>query len=60
MYLPGDGGDFVGTASKILRPRKPLSWLDPGPYGTLGVGGGFALGIYILPYLLFFGLILSR
>ncbi len=39
-----DGGDFVSTASYIVRPRAPLSWLDPGPYGTLGVGGGFALG----------------
>ena len=39
-----DGGDFVGTASYILRPRAPLSWLDPGAFGTLGVGGGFALG----------------
>jgi acetolactate synthase-1/2/3 large subunit len=39
-----DGGDFVGTASYILRPRKPLSWLDPGVFGTLGVGGGFAVG----------------
>ena len=39
-----DGGDFVGTASYILRPPHPLSWLDPGPFGTLGVGGGFALG----------------
>ena len=39
-----DGGDFVGTASYILRPRGPLKWLDPGPFGTLGVGGGFALG----------------
>ena len=39
-----DGGDFVGTASYILRPRGPLGWLDPGPFGTLGVGGGFALG----------------
>lgn len=39
-----DGGDFVGTASYILKPRKPLSWLDPGVFGTLGVGGGFALG----------------
>jgi thiamine pyrophosphate-dependent acetolactate synthase large subunit-like protein len=27
-----------------LRPRKPLGWLDPGAFGTLGVGGGFALG----------------
>lgn len=39
-----DGGDFVGTASYILRPRQPLSWLDPGVFGTLGVGGGFAVG----------------
>ena len=42
--LVADGGDFVATASYILRPRSPLSWLDPGPYGTLGVGGGFAIG----------------
>jgi thiamine pyrophosphate-dependent acetolactate synthase large subunit-like protein len=39
-----DGGDFVATASYITRPRSPLSWLDPGVFGTLGVGGGFALG----------------
>jgi acetolactate synthase-1/2/3 large subunit len=39
-----DGGDFVATASYILRPRSPLSWLDPGAFGTLGVGAGFALG----------------
>ena len=39
-----DGGDFVATASYILRPRSPLSWLDPGVFGTLGVGGGFATG----------------
>jgi len=42
--LVADGGDFVATASYILRPRSALSWLDPGPYGTLGVGGGFAIG----------------
>jgi acetolactate synthase-1/2/3 large subunit len=41
--LVADGGDFVATASYVLRPRGPLSWLDPGPFGTLGVGGGFAL-----------------
>ncbi len=41
--IVGDGGDFVATASYIVRPRGPLSWLDPGPYGTLGVGAGFAL-----------------
>ncbi|MGB5544724.1 MAG: thiamine pyrophosphate-binding protein [Gammaproteobacteria bacterium] len=39
-----DGGDFVGTASYIVRPRGPLQWLDPGVFGTLGVGAGFALG----------------
>jgi len=39
-----DGGDFVATASYVVRPRAPLSWLDPGVFGTLGVGGGFALG----------------
>jgi acetolactate synthase-1/2/3 large subunit len=42
--LIGDGGDFVGTAAYTVRPPQPLSWLDPGPFGTLGVGGGFALG----------------
>lgn len=39
-----DGGDFVGSAAYILKPRGPLRWLDPGAFGTLGVGGGFALG----------------
>lgn len=42
--LVADGGDFVATAAYILRPRGPLMWLDPGAFGTLGVGGGFALG----------------
>lgn len=39
-----DGGDFVGTSAYTLRPGAPLSWLDPGVFGTLGVGAGFALG----------------
>ncbi|RJP84066.1 MAG: thiamine pyrophosphate-binding protein [Desulfobacteraceae bacterium] len=39
----GDGGDFVATASYIVHPRGPLSWLDPGAFGTLGVGAGFAI-----------------
>jgi thiamine pyrophosphate-dependent acetolactate synthase large subunit-like protein len=42
--LVADGGDFVATASYIVRPRGPLTWLDPGAFGTLGVGAGFALG----------------
>jgi thiamine pyrophosphate-dependent acetolactate synthase large subunit-like protein len=42
--IVADGGDFVATAAYTLSPRAPLSWLDPGVFGTLGVGGGFALG----------------
>ena len=41
--LIADGGDFVATASYIVRPSGPLTWLDPGVFGTLGVGAGFAL-----------------
>ena len=33
----------MGNGRKY-RPRGPLTWLDPGAFGTLGVGGGFALG----------------
>jgi acetolactate synthase-like protein len=42
--IVADGGDFVATAAYTVSPRGPLSWLDPGVFGTLGVGGGFALG----------------
>lgn len=42
--IVADGGDFVATASYTVRPRGPLSWLDPGAFGTLGVGAGFAMG----------------
>uniref|UniRef100_A0A914LBY1 2-hydroxyacyl-CoA lyase 2 n=2 Tax=Meloidogyne TaxID=189290 RepID=A0A914LBY1_MELIC len=42
--LVADGGDFVGSAAYIVRPGGPLQWLDPGTFGTLGVGAGFALG----------------
>jgi thiamine pyrophosphate-dependent acetolactate synthase large subunit-like protein len=42
--IVADGGDFVATAAYTLKPQAPLSWLDPGVFGTLGVGGGFALG----------------
>ena len=42
--LVADGGDFVASSAYILHPRKPLSWLDPGVFGTLGMGAGFALG----------------
>ncbi len=42
--LVADGGDFVATAAYTVKPRGPLRWLDPGVFGTLGVGGGFAVG----------------
>lgn len=41
--LVADGGDFVASASYIMKPCGPLRWLDPGPFGTLGCGAGFAL-----------------
>ncbi len=46
--LIADGGDFVATSAYTLRPRAPLSWLDPGVFGTLGVGAGFALGAKLI------------
>ena len=39
----GDGGDVVSMAARMIRPRKMGLWLDPGPFGTLGVGAPFAL-----------------
>ena len=41
--LIGDGGDFISTISYIIQPRQALRWLDPGVFGTLGPGAGFAL-----------------
>lgn len=46
--IVADGGDFVATASYVVRPRRPLSWLDPGVFGTLGVGAGFALAAQLV------------
>ena len=42
--IVADGGDFVATASYIIQPRSFAGWLDPGIFGTLGVGAGFVLG----------------
>ncbi|ADG89612.1 hypothetical protein TBS_29550 [Thermobispora bispora] len=39
----GDGGDFVSYAGKYLEPRRPGNWLDPGPFGCLGTGLGYAI-----------------
>ena len=41
----GDGGDVVAAVSRVLRVHRPGHWLDPGPFGCLGVGPGFALGV---------------
>ncbi len=39
----GDGGDFVSYAGRIMDSYEPGCWLDPGPYGCLGCGPGYAL-----------------
>src|SRR5262249_27628683 len=41
----GDGGDVVAALSRVVRVRQPGHWLDPGPFGCLGVGPGYALGV---------------
>ncbi len=40
----GDGGDFVSYAGKYVDAKAPGGWLDPGPYGCLGTGLGYAIG----------------
>ncbi|MGI9185469.1 MAG: acetolactate synthase [Solirubrobacteraceae bacterium] len=39
----GDGGDFVSYAGRVVDSYQPGCWLDPGPFGCLGSGPGFAL-----------------
>jgi thiamine pyrophosphate-dependent acetolactate synthase large subunit-like protein len=39
----GDGGDFVSFAGKYVEPARPGGWLDPGPFGCLGTGLGYAI-----------------
>ena len=39
----GDGGDFVSFAGRMIETYEPGCWMDPGPYGCLGSGPGFAL-----------------
>lgn len=43
----GDGGDFVSYAGKFIEPARPGNWLDPGPYGCLGTGLGYAMSARI-------------
>jgi acetolactate synthase-1/2/3 large subunit len=39
----GDGGDFVSYAGRVVPSYAPGCWLDPGPFGCLGSGPGYAL-----------------
>ncbi|GAC1440890.1 MAG: acetolactate synthase [Solirubrobacteraceae bacterium] len=39
----GDGGDFVSYAGRVIESYEPGCWLDPGPFGCLGAGPGYAL-----------------
>jgi len=41
--IVGDGGDFVSYAGRVVDSYEPGCWLDPGPYGCLGSGPGYAL-----------------
>jgi acetolactate synthase-1/2/3 large subunit len=43
----GDGGDFVSYAGKYIEPKQAGGWLDPGPYGCLGTGLGYAIAARI-------------
>ncbi|HLY35115.1 MAG TPA: acetolactate synthase, partial [Candidatus Limnocylindria bacterium] len=39
----GDGGDFVSFAGRLIERPKPGLWIDPGPFGCLGSGPGYAM-----------------
>ena len=39
----GDGGDYVSYAGRVIDSYEPGCWLDPGPFGCLGTGPGYAL-----------------
>jgi acetolactate synthase-1/2/3 large subunit len=41
--IVGDGGDFVSYAGRVVDSYAPGCWVDPGPFGCLGSGMGYAL-----------------
>ncbi len=43
----GDGGDIVTFAARVLGINNPGHWLDPGQFGCLGPGTGFAAAAQI-------------
>ncbi|HYT39048.1 MAG TPA: thiamine pyrophosphate-dependent enzyme, partial [Acidimicrobiia bacterium] len=40
----GDGGDFVSYAGRFVDTFTPGCFLDPGPFGCLGIGLGYSIG----------------
>jgi len=44
----GDGGDFVSYAGKLIDSHRPGRWMDPGPYGCLGTGVGYAIAARVV------------
>ena len=42
--IVGDGGDFVSYAGRVVDSYEPGCWVDPGPFGCLGSGLGYAIG----------------
>lgn len=38
-----DGGDFVSYAGRYVDVYTPGAWMDPGPFGCLGTGAGYAM-----------------
>jgi acetolactate synthase-1/2/3 large subunit len=41
--IVGDGGDFVSFAGRLVERDEPGLWIDPGPFGCLGSGPGYAM-----------------
>jgi acetolactate synthase I/II/III large subunit len=39
----GDGGDIVAHTAGVVDVNVPGHWMDPGPFGCLGVGAPFAM-----------------
>ncbi len=46
--VAGDGGDFVSYAGRFVDVQTPGAWLDPGPYGCLGLGLGYAIAARVV------------
>jgi acetolactate synthase-1/2/3 large subunit len=41
--IVGDGGDFISFAGRLIERARPGLWIDPGPFGCLGSGPGYAM-----------------